>query len=336
MLGLPLLLALAAATAQVAAAAGPTIGAAIPPAAVCARRDPATLRLRHLETAMAHGRFIAYSPTLVQIVDGKPTRADPEAIRADLQLLRSRFDSLITYGATNGAEAIPAIAASLHYDAVIIGLYDPFNVTEMNAALAASESQPTLVVGLSLGNELLFFRQHTVPEIRKLLDDLHARAPQLPLSTTEPFHVYYEPGARPLLERMDFLLPNVHPIFQPWFHSASDDDAAQFVVNVVAKLATTYCGPILVKETGVPTAPAEKGYTEQRQATFYQALQHRFPLSREHAFAYFTGFDAPWRLNDFGGPAPGQQPQPEEAHWGLYDASRRAKAIVGQIAPLGR
>jgi exo-beta-1,3-glucanase (GH17 family) len=130
---------------------------------------------------------------------------------------------------------------------------------------------------------------------------------------------------------MDFLLANVHPIFQPWFHSATDADATQFVVNVVSKLAASYCGPILVKETGVPSAPEAKGYTEARQASFYDELQHRLPPSGERAFAYFSAFDAPWRLNDVG-PAPGQRPQPEEAHWGLYDERRQPKPVVATIA----
>jgi hypothetical protein len=40
------------------------------------------------------------------------TSADPESIRADLTVLRPRFDSLITYDAIHGAESIPAIAAA--------------------------------------------------------------------------------------------------------------------------------------------------------------------------------------------------------------------------------
>jgi exo-beta-1,3-glucanase (GH17 family) len=282
---------------------------------------------------MAHGRFVAYQPTSLQIVDGKPSRADPNVIRADLTVLRSRFDSLITYSAANGAEAIPTIAASLGFHALIIGVYDPFNAAELNAALAAAQNQPTLVVGLDLGNELLFFHRNTVAELKNLLDTIHTRAPHLPLATTEPFHVYYEPSARPILERMDFLLANVHPIFQPWFRAASDNDASQFVVNVVSQLATNYCGPILVKETGIPTMPADKGYTEQRQASFYATLLRRFPPTNDRAFAFFTAFDAAWRLNDFG-PIPGQRPAPEEAHWGLYDERRQPKMVVSRIPPL--
>jgi exo-beta-1,3-glucanase (GH17 family) len=301
----------------------------------CARRPPAAEQLTRLQTAMEHGRFIGYVPTSLQIVGGKPTRADPNTIRADLQLLRPRFDSLITYGALNGAEAIPAIAASLKFRAVIVGVYDPFNAAELNAALTAARNQPQLVVGLALGNELLFFHQHTAAELQSLLDSVHQRAPGLLLATTEPFHEYYEASSLPILQRMDFLLANVHPIFQPWFSTASDNDAAQFVVNVVSKLAASYCGPILVKETGVPTAPALKGYTEERQAAFYGTLQQRFPPSSARAFAFFAAFDAPWRLND-SGPAPGQHPAPEEAHWGLYDERRQPKPVLRRIPPLAQ
>jgi len=152
------------------------------------------------------------------------------------------------------------------------------------------------------------------------------------LATTEPFHMFYAAEAAPLLQRMDFLLPNVHPIFEPWFRTASNEDAAQFVVNVVTRLGEGYCGPILVKETGIPTAPEAKGYTQARQAAFYQALQHRFRSSSARAFAYFAAFDTPWRLNDYG--PSGQRPATEEAYWGLYDERRQPKAVIALIAPL--
>ena len=302
--------------------------------AVCGKYPAATPALARLRAALAHGRFIAYQPTSLQIIDGHSTHADPDSIRADLKVLRPRFDSLVTYGSINGAEAIPALAASLGFRAVIIGIYDPFDATQLQAAIGAAKNNPTVVVGLSLGNEMLFFHRHSSAELGELLDAVHAQAPQVPLATSEPFHMFHEPAAAPVLERSDFLLANVHPIFQPWFPTAPAGDAAQFVVNVVSQLAASYCGPILVKETGIPTAPEAKGFTEKRQASFYEALQQRFPASSERAFAYFSAFDAPWRLQD-AGPAPGQHPQPEEAHWGLYDERRQPKPVVARIAPLG-
>jgi exo-beta-1,3-glucanase (GH17 family) len=334
--------------------------------AVCGKYAAAAPALTRLREAMARGRFIAYTPTSLHAINGVLTHADPDSIRADLQVLRPRFDSLITYGSISGAEAIPGIAASLGFRGVIIGIWDPFNAADLGAALTAAKNNPRVVVGLSLGNEMLFFHRHGAAELVQLLDTVHAQAPQLALSTTEPFQMFEAPEAAPILQRLDFLLANVHPVFQPWFATAPEGNDVQFVVNVVGDLAKDYCGPILVKETGIPTAPAEKGFSEKRQASFYAELGRRFPpsglettsvsgppsgsgsawasgsaavsgplsvsgsSSGGRAFAYFAAFDAPWRLQD-GGPGPGQRPAEEEAHWGLYDEKRRPKPVVASI-----
>jgi exo-beta-1,3-glucanase (GH17 family) len=338
--------ALAAAAALVALAL--TSGARAAPA-LCGKYPATTPALSRLRAAMADGRFIAYQPTSLQVTNGVSTHADPDSIRADLQVLRPRFDSLITYGSIDGAEAIPGIAASLGFRAVIIGIWDPFNAAALNAALTTARNNPRVVVGVSLGNEMLFFHRHSSAELLELLDTIHTQAPQLPLATTEPFQMFEAPEAAPILQRLDFLLANVHPVFQPWFRTAPEGNDVQFVVNVVSDLARYYCGPILVKETGIPTAPHEKGFTEARQASFYADLQRRFaaslsapvststpasmsgpsstalPPPGDRAFAYFAAFDAPWRLND------GQRPAAEEAHWGLFDEQRRPKPVVAAI-----
>jgi hypothetical protein len=69
----------------------------------CARRLASATSLTRLRDAMSHGRFIAYQPTSQQLINGQLTQADPDSIRADLTVLRPRFDSLITYGSINGA-----------------------------------------------------------------------------------------------------------------------------------------------------------------------------------------------------------------------------------------
>jgi len=303
-------------------------GAALAAQPICNHDSSATAALARLRAAMAQGRFIAYQPTSLQVVNGRPTQADDAGIRADLAVLRPRFDSLITYGAAHGAEAVPVIAASLGFRAVIVGVWNPFDAAELHAALSAAKDNPTLVAGLSLGNEMVFGRRTGFAELAALIAQVHTQAPQVPISTTEPFHMFYARAALPLLGRLDFLLVNVHPIFQPWFRNAPDGNAAQFVVNVLAKLADAYCGPILIKETGVPTAPQGQGYTEQRQSSFYEELRRRLPASDSHAFAYFSAFDAPWRVHD-ANPVPGEHPA--EAHWGLYDAERRPKAVVARL-----
>jgi exo-beta-1,3-glucanase (GH17 family) len=288
---------------------------------------------------VAHGRFVDYTPISLQVIDGRSTKADPASIREDLKALRPKFDGLITYSAVNGAEAIPGIAASLGYRAMIIGVWDPFNDDEVNAALEQARRYPKLVAGLSLGNEILFAGRHELPELVAAIAAVHRRAPQLPLSTTEPFHIFDTDRAKPLLGQLDFLLPNIHPVFQPWFKDAPDANAATFVVNVVNNLALRFCGLILVKEVGEPTLPAAEGFSPQRQESFFAELRKQFPRQRMKGFAYFAAFDAPWRAYDELAVPPAQRrsgaqrasTHEEEAHWGLYDEHRNPKPATAAL-----
>jgi exo-beta-1,3-glucanase (GH17 family) len=298
---------------------------------LCAVHPSVSPALARLREAMAHGRFIAYQPTSLQVVNGRSTHADRNSIRADLAVLRPRFDSLVTYRADNGAEQIPAVAASLGYRALIIGVWDPHDQGELAAALATARAYPKLVVGVSLGNEMVLGRRSTFAELAQLLASVHEQVPRLAVSTSEPFHLFYLPDAAPALANMDFLLANVHPVFQTWFAGASNSQAAEFVANVIGQLKEHHCGPILVKETGLPTAPAEHGFTTERQADFYAQLRRLLPPSASAAFAYFSAFDAPWRTTD---PILGPGVHTEEGHWGLYDGERQAKPAVAQLPRL--
>lgn len=300
---------------------------------VCKTSATSAASIERLTRVMAHGRFIAYEPTALKVLDGRVQAADSASIRADLAALRPRFDGLITYDAIHGAEAIPEIAASLKFRALIIGVWNPANAGELDAALDAARRYPQLVVGLSLGNESILAHRTSFASLADTLAAVRARAPQLPLSTTEPFHLLEEPAARVLLGSMDFLLANVHPVHQPWFHGASDATATQFVVNVAADLGQHFCGPVLVKETGEPTGPAGAGFSLERQASFYAELRRRLPPSAIRAFAYFSAFDAPWRAYD-ANPVGGAVTRPEEALWGLYDGERRPKPAALALPPL--
>jgi exo-beta-1,3-glucanase (GH17 family) len=337
---------LAAVALNVATAAATPVVTATPVAAatagetgaVCNKNPHASGTLARLEDAMERGRFIAYQPTGLQVVNGHVSHADVDGIRADLVVLRPRFDSLITYDSMDGAEEIPRIAASLGFRAVIIGVWDPFNSQQLTAALGSAAAYPDIVVGVSLGNELVMGRQRSFDEIATLVTGVRQRSPSIAISTTEPFHLFYDRAASRLLGQLDFLLVNVHPVFQRWFRTAPDANAAEFVVNVVTRLQAGYCGPVLVKETGVPTAPAELGFSTTRQASFFAQLRSRFPPSRMRSFAYFAAFDAPWRAYDELRVPDATQQTPAahaaEAHWGVFDADRLAKPAAVAIPRL--
>lgn len=326
------------ATAKPLEAAASVAGSGEPrtsPRPVCVDRPAVRPALGRLREALAHGRFVTYQPTSLKVVNGQVMPAQAASIRADLSVLRQRFDGLITYDAIHGNEALPGIAAALNFRALIIGVWDPRDERQIEAAIDAAHHFPQLVAGISLGNELIFSRRMEPAQLAARIAQLRQRLPATPLSTTEPFHIYHGATAAELVGQLDFLLANVHPVFQPWFRGANDATAAQFVVNVLGELAPFACGPILAKETGVPTAPASAGFSSARQASFYRALRERLPPSGTRAFAYFAAFDAPWRAFDALA-VPGATPgvHPEEAHWGLYDAQRVPKAAAQELPEL--
>ena len=297
-------------------------------APVCAPPSASQPSVERLRAALADGRFVAYQPTSLTVIDGHPSHADPASIRDDLAVLRPRFDSLVTYGALHGAEAIPAAAVALNFRTLVVGVWNPFDPAEVDAAIAAARRYPRLVAGISLGNEPILAGRRSLEAMAGQVAAIRAQAPDIALTTTEPFHIFYPPAAQALLSRLDFLLVNVHPIYQPWFRTAPDANAARFVVRVVDELAQRYCGPILVKETGVPTGPKTAGFSVARQAAFYRELARALPSSPDRAFTYFVAFDAPWRVADAQA-TPGFHP--EEAHWGLYTERRVPKPVIDAI-----
>ena len=304
---------------------------ALAASAVCNPHPAAGAALSRLTDVMATGRFVSYQPTALKMFNGVATVADEASIEADLRVLRPHFDGLITYSSGNGAERVADVAARLGFRALILGVWDVRSAQELDNALAAAKRNPQRVVGLSLGNERIFAKEMDYARLAQVIATVRKRVPGLAYTTTEPFHLFQPPEAAPLLGSIDFLLVNVHPAFQPWFRDAPDRNAAEFVGNVLKEMAARYCGPLLVKETGVPTAPASLGFSPARQASFYRELQRQLPPTSQRAFAWFSAFDAPWRVTDS---HPVAGPQPQEGSWGLFDEQRKPKPVVREILAL--
>ena len=168
--------------------------------------------LGRLQAAMARGRFIAYHPTGISFWYGKAGHASEASIHADLKALRPWFDGLITYSAGHGAEHVADIAAKLGYRAVIQGVWDPADRHEVASALAAYKRHPKLVVGLSLGNEVVLSKRGTWGDLGYALRRVRRFAPGLPLTATEDFAEFLDdPDARSTLAAMDFMMVNIHP-----------------------------------------------------------------------------------------------------------------------------
>jgi exo-beta-1,3-glucanase (GH17 family) len=232
---------------------------------------------------------------------------------------------LITYSCANGVEQVPAVAARLGYRALIMGVWDPTSKTEVDTAVALARRYPSLVVGISLGNETLLAKRLPWPVLRRALEQLRLALPGVAVTTSEPFYYYLLDDTPGFLDAQDFLLPSVHPLYQPWFAGSTVETDVEFVVEVLGKLAARTDKPLLVKETGLPSGPWNLGFTPEHQARFWRLLSTRVKADDNRAIAYFEAFDQPWKAEnaraEFG-------LHPEEGYWGLYDAEGRSKPVL--------
>jgi exo-beta-1,3-glucanase (GH17 family) len=282
-------------------------------------------KITRLRADLREVRFVAYTPTDFSVVNGQTRPASAARIGQDLARLHSDFQGLITYSCANGVEQVPAVAARLGYRALILGVWDPTSKTEVDTAVALARRYPNLVVGISLGNETLLAKRLPWPVLRSALEQLRVALPEVAVTTSEPFYYYLLDDTPGFLDAQDFLLPSIHPLYQPWFKGSTVETDVNFVVEVLGKLAARTDKPILVKETGLPSGPQGSGFTPEHQAQFWRLLSARVSADDKHAIAYFEAFDQPWKAEnaraEFG-------LHPEEGYWGLYDAQGRSKPVL--------
>jgi exo-beta-1,3-glucanase (GH17 family) len=297
--------------------------AGVPAAAL----SPSNTAVESVRAAIASVRFIAYTPTDLQIVAGQVQPASREQIRRDLEILREDFDGLITYSSTDGVESVPEIGAALGFRAVIVGIWDPLSEREIANAIALAERWPELVVAICVGNETLLAERHPWPVLRAAMQRLRTALPGVAVTTSEPFYYYLDGEPADFVENQDFFLPSVHPLFQPWFAGAETAQTIDFVAEV-AGLLLEQGKPVLIKETGLPSGPAADGFSPRRQAEFWTGLCRRLPYTVDLGIAYFEAFDHDWKVanarEEFGD-------HPEEAFWGLYRGNRQPKQVLNAL-----
>jgi len=285
-----------------------------------------------LATALATQRFIAYVPRSFSIDGGRTHAATADGIADDLRRLRPHFSGLITYGLGDGQGQIVPLAAAAGYEAIAVGVWEPRDRAELDRAIGLARRYPRQVITLILGNEGLFWKRYTAADLRAAAAYVRERLPGVPLTTSEPFAHYFDsPDAAVLLE-LDLLMPNIHPMFEPWFDPANVEQSVAFVAEVVARLRGLTPKPILVKETGLPSAPAERGFDETRQAAFWRGLERALPAGATQNPAYFEAFDAPWKLQELA--AQFGRIEPAEGHWGLFRRDGSPKQAVEGLPPL--
>jgi exo-beta-1,3-glucanase (GH17 family) len=271
-------------------------------------------------------RFIAYTPRSFSLAGGKVRAATGAGIRKDLVLLRPYFNGLITYSAINGLENIPRIAEELAYRALILGIWDPSSEIELQNVIHAAQKYPNLIGAIIVGNEGLYTKRYQQQDVQKARARIKKALPDLPVTTSEPFFLYFEPEYHQFFNDHDLLMPNIHPVFEKWFTPAAPIPGVEMVVNMAEKFKTAYSRPLLIKETGMPSGPQEQGFSPKQQALFWSELHKRFPFSPHQSLACFEAFDAPWKPEEMAATLPGDHRG--EGSWGFFTTEGKEKPVV--------
>ena len=249
-------------------------------------------------------RWISFAPTTYEPNRSPAVLPSDDSLRLDLATLRSAgFTGLITYG--TDVQAVPRIAEALGFQHMVLGIWDPFNARELEAAVKAVRSHDRLITGVIVGNEGLLNGRYTVDEICAVMGRVRKMTGK-PVSTTEPVDlILSEPK---IAQCSTFVTVNAHPFFS---NQKRPPEAVQWTLEAWAAVRGQYPErPILFKEVGLPTS-GDVGMSETAQNDYYVRLARTAVL-----FSYFEAFDA--RFKD----------GPIEQSWGLWHSDRTPKLIV--------
>ena len=132
--------------------------------------------------AISEQRWISYAPTHYFPGESPPVIPTTSSLHADLSTLREAgFTGLVTYGA--GVEAISEIAEDVGFEAMLLGIWDPFDIVEREKALKAVREHSRLITGLVVGNEGLLNARYDVQALCTAMDEIRRLAGK-PVSTT--------------------------------------------------------------------------------------------------------------------------------------------------------
>jgi exo-beta-1,3-glucanase (GH17 family) len=250
-------------------------------------------------------RWVAYgSPNVISNQGSYPQQI--ESIYKDLMVLKKAgFNGLVTYGSSGiMGKAFPAIAQSLGYEGLIMGIWNPSNRNELNNARNASDLP--IVMGYGIGNEGLYGNQerYSIPELCSAISDLRSGTGK-PVATSEEMDDYsFHPE---LLFAGDWLFPIAHPY---WHTTKYPLEAVEWQMTRYNGMVENTDRFVLFKEVGLPTSGAY-GLSEKNHDLYYREL-----AKTDVRFVYFEGFDQQSKTGSS-----------VEPYWGIFNAARKPKLL---------
>ena len=273
-------------------------------------------------------KWISYAP---DHLDVRYVPLDETRVRRELTAVRrAGFTGIITYSTREELAVIPSIASSVGL-AVIAGIWDPTDRTEIESAIKVKES----VAAYAVGHIGLHEGRYTYDDVLRAMRLVRFRTAR-PVSTTEKLD-RYENDLR-LLGIGDWIFPDAHFIGRTdtgYGDVQFDADIERDVTFILdsARLIADWDREdkrgreILLKTIGYPYDGIPGASAELQQRFFVTLLDSRrdsrSKLPARVSIAVHTAYDATWKT--------GWPYYPWDRYMALFDEQRRPRPAVKAV-----
>lgn len=237
-----------------------------------------------------------------------------EQIERDFNVFDGKTKKVRIYSATHGQENVPLVAQK-HNIQVMAGawLNDDVkkNADEISSIISMAKRYSNINRVL-LGNEVLFRKELTVPQLISYLDQVNPQVNQ-PISIAEPWHIWMQHPE--LANHVDFIVVHIFPYWEGY----SIDKSISEMHRHYQELQQTFPNKeIVIGEAGWPSKGDYYGEAKASLVNEAYFLREFFNLAEQNHYDYYImeAFDQPWKHSTES--ATGE-------HWGIFDATGRQK-----------
>lgn len=218
-----------------------------------------------------------------------------DQIRADLTALARITDCVRLYSVDQGLDQVPGVAREVGLKVLLgawISANPEHNRKELERALDVANSNTDVVSLLIVGNEVLLRRERSMAQMEELIR--HAQAStEVPVTYADVWEFWIENAE--LADAVDTVTVHILPFWEN--DPVGVDEAIEHVVNTVREVEETFAKPVLIGETGWPSAGRQREASQPSrvgQARYIREFVHQAHLEGWN-YNLIEAVDQPWK-----------------------------------------
>ena len=246
-----------------------------------------------------------------------------EQIIADLKALAPLTACVRIYSVNQGLEQVPAVAQTLGLKVLLgawIGMEADKNRIQIDTAVRLANEFPDTVKAVVVGNEVLLRREQTEAGLRAYIDEVRKRV-KVPVTYADVWEFWTRHPD--LASAVDFVTVHILPYWED--RPVAIEHALQHVTDVRALVVKQFSKPILIGETGWPSAGRQREAALPSRANQARYLREFIRKAHDEGWDYnfIEAIDQPWKRKLEGTVG---------GYWGILDTDLEPK--FSWVAPV--